>query len=109
MEFVSPTDRIASSPRRPAEGDRRIVGSRTPIIDCAGFGRGRAVVAEQASQGDRHSDTGTPGGLPFVKRITNFAMDRSALFAEMITQHCKRFVVSDRERKPDVGAESAAV
>ncbi len=28
-------------------------------------------------------------------------MDRSALFAEMIQQHCKRYVVSDRDRKPD--------
>ncbi len=28
-------------------------------------------------------------------------MDKSALFAEMIREHCKRFVVSDRARASD--------
>jgi len=36
-------------------------------------------------------------------------MDRSALFAEMIREHCKRFVVSDRARaQDDIGDKSAA-
>jgi hypothetical protein len=35
-------------------------------------------------------------------------MDRSALFAEMIREHCKRFVVSDRSKSHDEASESSA-
>lgn len=34
-------------------------------------------------------------------------LDRSALFAEMIREHCKRFVVSDRAKVSDDQAEVA--
>lgn len=34
----------------------------------------------------------------FAVHATYSDMDRSALFAEMIREHCKRFVVSDRAR-----------
>jgi hypothetical protein len=36
----------------------------------------------------------------FSVHATYSDMDRSALFAEMIREHCKRFVVSDRQSKP---------
>jgi hypothetical protein len=36
----------------------------------------------------------------FAVHATYTDMDRSALFAEMIREHCKRFVVSDRQSKP---------
>jgi hypothetical protein len=35
----------------------------------------------------------------FAVHATYSDMDRSALFAEMIQQHCRRFVVSDRQSK----------
>ena len=35
----------------------------------------------------------------FAVHATYTDMDRSALFAEMIREHCKRFVVSDRQSK----------
>jgi hypothetical protein len=35
----------------------------------------------------------------FAVHATYLDMDRSALFAEMIREHCKRFVVSDRQSK----------
>lgn len=35
----------------------------------------------------------------FAVHATYSDMDRSALFAEMIRDHCKRFVVSDRQSK----------
>ena len=45
----------------------------------------------------------------FAVHATYTDMDRSALFAEMIREHCKRFVVSDRaktqDEASDVGAE----
>ncbi|WP_165074858.1 hypothetical protein [Paludisphaera rhizosphaerae] len=34
-------------------------------------------------------------------------MDKSALFAEMIREHCKRFVVSDRARVTEDQSEGA--
>lgn len=34
----------------------------------------------------------------FAVHATYMDMDRSALFAEMIREHCKRFVVSDRSK-----------
>ncbi len=37
----------------------------------------------------------------FAVHATYTDMDRSALFAEMIQQHCRRFVVSDRARSAD--------
>lgn len=35
-------------------------------------------------------------------------VDRSTLFAEMVRVHCRRFVVSDRERVPGEAAETDA-
>jgi len=44
----------------------------------------------------------------FAVHATYTDMDRSALFAEMIREHCKRFVVSDRARaQDDIGNKSA--
>ena len=40
----------------------------------------------------------------FAVHATYSDMDRSALFAEMIRDHCKRFVVSDRQSKSADGA-----
>ncbi|HMB06025.1 MAG TPA: hypothetical protein VKP69_20120 [Isosphaeraceae bacterium] len=37
----------------------------------------------------------------FAVHATYTDRDRSALFAEMIREHCKRFVVSDRARAQD--------
>ena len=37
----------------------------------------------------------------FAVHATYTDMDRSALFAEMIREHCKRFVVSDRAKASD--------
>jgi hypothetical protein len=37
----------------------------------------------------------------FAVHATYTDMDRSALFAEMIQQHCRRFVVSDRAKSAD--------
>jgi hypothetical protein len=37
----------------------------------------------------------------FAVHATYTDVDRSALFAEMIQQHCRRFVVSDRAKAPD--------
>jgi hypothetical protein len=36
----------------------------------------------------------------FAVHATYTDQDKSALFAEMIRDHCKRFVVSDRQSKP---------
>ena len=45
----------------------------------------------------------------FAVHATYSDMDRSALFAEMIREHCKRFVVSDRQSKAtDVTTDEAA-
>ena len=46
----------------------------------------------------------------FAVHATYSDMDRSALFAEMIREHCKRFVVSDRQSKAadDTADEAAA-
>ncbi len=44
----------------------------------------------------------------FAVHATYTDMDRSELFAEMVREHCKRFVVSDRSRAQDENAESAA-
>ena len=41
----------------------------------------------------------------FAVHATYTDMDRSALFAEMIREHCKRFVVSDRAKVQDNGNE----
>ena len=35
-------------------------------------------------------------------------MDKSALFAEMIREHCKRFVVSDRAKTVDESAQDVS-
>ncbi len=37
----------------------------------------------------------------FAVHATYSDMDRSALFAEMIREHCKRFIVSDRAKAAD--------
>ena len=37
----------------------------------------------------------------FAVHATYSDMDRSALFAEMIREHCKRFIVSDRAKVAD--------
>ena len=44
----------------------------------------------------------------FAVHATYTDMDRSALFAEMIREHCKRFVVSDRSKSQDEASESSA-
>lgn len=46
----------------------------------------------------------------FAVHATYTDTDRSALFAEMIREHCKRFVVSDRQTKAieDLVEESPA-
>jgi hypothetical protein len=42
----------------------------------------------------------------FAVHATYTDMDRSALFAEMIREHCKRFVVSDRARGQEDAGEA---
>jgi hypothetical protein len=44
----------------------------------------------------------------FAVHATYTDMDRSALFAEMIREYCKRFVVSDRAKVQEDGAEALA-
>ncbi len=45
----------------------------------------------------------------FAVHATYTDTDRSALFAEMIREHCKRFVVSDRQSKAtDEAAEEVS-
>lgn len=44
----------------------------------------------------------------FAVHATYTDMDRSALFAEMVQVHCKRFVVSDRSKSQDDAADSSA-
>ncbi len=44
----------------------------------------------------------------FAVHATYTDMDRSALFAEMIQQHCRRFVVSDRARSADGAADEVS-
>ena len=41
----------------------------------------------------------------FAVHATYSDMDRSALFAEMIQQHCRRFVVSDRAKVQEEPAD----
>ena len=41
----------------------------------------------------------------FATHAVYTEMDKSALFAEMIREHCKRFVVSDRARVSDGQSE----
>jgi hypothetical protein len=43
----------------------------------------------------------------FAVHATYSDMDKSALFAEMIREHCKRFVVSDRAKTPDEPSEGS--
>ena len=44
----------------------------------------------------------------FAVHATYTDMDRSALFAEMIQQHCRRFIVSDRAKAADVATEEVS-
>ena len=44
----------------------------------------------------------------FAVHATYTDMDRSELFAELVREHCKRFVVSDRSKAQDENSESAA-
>ena len=44
----------------------------------------------------------------FAVHATYSDMDRSALFAEMIREHCKRFVVSDRAKAQDEASDAGA-
>lgn len=44
----------------------------------------------------------------FAVHATYSDMDRSALFAEMIREHCKRFVVSDRAKSADESAQDVS-
>ncbi len=44
----------------------------------------------------------------FAVHATYSDMDKSALFAEMIREHCKRFVVSDRAKVGGDAVEPAA-
>lgn len=43
----------------------------------------------------------------FAVHATYTDLDKSALFAEMIREHCKRFVVSDRARTSDDQGDSS--
>lgn len=43
----------------------------------------------------------------FAVHATYTDMDRSELFAEMVKEHCKRFVVSDRLKPQDEGTETS--
>ncbi len=43
----------------------------------------------------------------FAVHATYSDMDKSALFAEMIREHCKRFVVSDRAKSSEDQTEVA--
>jgi hypothetical protein len=45
----------------------------------------------------------------FAVHATYTDMDRSALFAEMIREHCKRFVVSDRAKPQEDSTEMCEV
>jgi len=44
----------------------------------------------------------------FTVHAAMTGVDRSTLFAEMVRAHCRRFVVSDRERGPGEAAEPDA-
>lgn len=44
----------------------------------------------------------------FAVHATYSDMDRSALFAEMIREHCKRFVVSDRAKTADEATQDVS-
>ena len=44
----------------------------------------------------------------FAVHATYSDMDRSALFAEMIREHCKRFVVSDRAKTTGEGTSEVS-
>jgi hypothetical protein len=44
----------------------------------------------------------------FAVHATYSDLDRSALFAEMIREHCKRFVVSDRSKAQEAPEDSEA-
>lgn len=44
----------------------------------------------------------------FAVHATYTDMDRSALFAEMIQQHCRRFVVSDRAKAADEATQEVS-
>jgi hypothetical protein len=44
----------------------------------------------------------------FAVHATYTDMDRSALFAEMIREHCKRFVVSDRAKAADEATQEVS-
>jgi hypothetical protein len=43
----------------------------------------------------------------FSVHVTYSGMDRSEYFAEMVRQHCKRYVVSDRLRESDEAGDGA--
>lgn len=44
----------------------------------------------------------------FAVHATYSDMDKSELFAAMIREHCRRFVVSDRARCPDEATEDVS-
>jgi hypothetical protein len=44
----------------------------------------------------------------FAVHATYSDLDRSALFAEMIREHCKRFVVSDRAKAADEATQEVS-
>lgn len=41
----------------------------------------------------------------FSVHVTYSGMDRSEYFADMVRQHCRRYVVSDRLKEPGVSEE----
>lgn len=45
----------------------------------------------------------------FAVHATYSDLDRSALFAEMIREHCRRFVVSDRAKPQEEASESSEI
>ncbi|MDG3008472.1 hypothetical protein [Paludisphaera mucosa] len=44
----------------------------------------------------------------FAVHATYTDMDRSELFAEMVREHCKRFVVSDRSKTQEENPDASA-
>lgn len=66
----------------------------------------RRVASKTATRQDDHKVKVTlyvPADLArrFATHAVYTDMDKSALFAEMIREHCKRFVVSDRAKACD--------
>lgn len=73
--------------------------------------RRRSGVKTASRQGDQKVKVTLYLSADLAKRFAVHAtytdMDRSELFAQMVREHCKRFVVSDRSKPQEENAESA--